>query len=361
MDLRPAVQRAAVVMMALVRRGGRTGLLRGGATVRGGVPGARDELLFVGEIEGAARIRSRRREGGRRRAGERSSAGTASRDRRCDRGSQSDDAGLGDESDAHVVDATDSTREAGAQEDASGEAVSGDGSSAYLGCFADSIMRDLPFAGYTSVANTGDACIAVCALNRYRYAATQSGQECFCGNAYGGQGPGGNCATPCPGNMSEVCGGPYQNSVYVATGVRPSPAMTYEGCYADGINVGDAVMRTLPYTLPCTGDASETCGGNGAEGVYRTSVPADAGADQDWTPGPSPPAARLLLRLGRGDRLRRYGGSFLGASLLPREVLIDHGLEHVSKVAVGSGEPPKHRVDHRGGCPRLRLGGHREA
>ena len=36
---------------------------------------------------------------------------------------------------------------------------------------------------------------------------------CFCGTSYGRYLPSTGCQTPCPGNVSEICGGSHANSV----------------------------------------------------------------------------------------------------------------------------------------------------
>jgi hypothetical protein len=221
--------------------------------------------------------------------------------------------------------ASDSVGGSDVQGDVAADIDSADGSVVYLGCFQDSLAaRDLPYLAYSNNVNTTAACVEACISAGYHYAGTQDGPQCFCGNAYGGHGPGGNCISPCAGDSSEVCGGYYQNSVYLAIGSTPRP--TYVGCYVDAIHVADGAIRTLPYAAysnsyntveacaaacayhgyaysgveadqcfcgngygspgratgcmtRCPGDLSETCGGLFQEDVYRTWAPADAGVD----------------------------------------------------------------------------------
>jgi hypothetical protein len=84
----------------------------------------------------------------------------------------------------------------------------------YLGCFADSMTRDLPYRAYDSQANTAETCVAACMYHGYLYAGTQYFTQCYCGDTYGGQGTALRCNTACGGNPSEMCGGTYCNSVY---------------------------------------------------------------------------------------------------------------------------------------------------
>jgi glucan 1,3-beta-glucosidase len=214
--------------------------------------------------------------------------------------------------------APDSAPDTGAQD---GEAGAVDASPLFLGCFTDNPQtRDLPYQAYDSQVNTTAACIAACFSKKYRFAGTQYGSQCFCGNAYGGQGPAGACTTPCTGAPTETCGGANQNSVYVAIGAAPQA--TYVGCYADSPTIrelpdqvfggqyttvescaadcayhgylyagpenGDQCFCGSAYgsqgtaadcTDPCRGNAAEVCGGFNANSIYRTWVPADAGAD----------------------------------------------------------------------------------
>jgi hypothetical protein len=209
----------------------------------------------------------------------------------------------------------------------------GGGSLRYLGCFADSKNHDLPYLAYDSSLNTPALCVATCADAGYLFAATQIG-DCFCGDAYGGQGPSGACA-PCTVDASTPCGGPSANSVYAPSSfvsLDPAPL----GCFTD-----NGTDRDLPYPAYnssynttqacaadcayhgflyagtqysrqcfcgdsygaygpssscldlCTGDQEEICGGVAANNIYRTSVtnagkdagPSDAGREAGLTDG----------------------------------------------------------------------------
>jgi WSC domain len=191
----------------------------------------------------------------------------------------------------------------------------------YIGCFQDSMTRDLPYEAYDSPVNTNEACVSTCSVQGFRYAATQAGGQCFCGNAFGGQGPAGDCVEPCSGDPSELCGNTYENSVYAVQAPPPKP--TYLGCFADmssrdlpdfvyasSYNTTETCAFACAYhgyayagaqgraqcfcgetygaygpandcTLTCPGDATEMCGGNYANSVYRTSAPLDAGPPAD--------------------------------------------------------------------------------
>ena len=204
------------------------------------------------------------------------------------------DAGADAGADSAIVDAGSGADDAG--EERGADASETGSPPIYIGCFQDSMARDLPYEAYDSPVNTNETCVRTCAVHGFRYAATQAGSQCFCGNA-------------------------YENSVYAVQAPPPKP--TYLGCFAD------MSSRVLPYfvyassynttetcafacayhgyayagaqgraqcfcgetygaygpasdcTLTCPGDATEMCGGNYANSVYRTSAPLDAGPPAD--------------------------------------------------------------------------------
>lgn len=88
------------------------------------------------------------------------------------------------------------------------------GTPRYLGCFKDTGTRDLPVMAAQTSGMTTEKCVSLCREKGSAYAATQFGQQCFCGNSYGKYGPAKNCDTKCTGNAAEICGGTWANSVY---------------------------------------------------------------------------------------------------------------------------------------------------
>ncbi len=91
----------------------------------------------------------------------------------------------------------------------------------YLGCFKDQGTigstngRDLN--GFLLADRTGMTqalCNRTCGDRGYRFAGTQSGYQCFCGNRYGTFGSASNCTTPCTGANGKKCGGTWANSVF---------------------------------------------------------------------------------------------------------------------------------------------------
>lgn len=83
-----------------------------------------------------------------------------------------------------------------------------------LGCFKDASARDLPEAFFSDAGMTTERCVNHCAGKGFRYAGTQYGRQCFCGNSYGRHGPATNCTTRCAGNAAQRCGGTWANLVY---------------------------------------------------------------------------------------------------------------------------------------------------
>ena len=93
----------------------------------------------------------------------------------------------------------------------------------YLGCYKDDRwQRDL--VGFTTnfPTMTGGACVDLCRTKGFRYAATQYGQHCFCGNEFGKYGKASNCDMKCGGSATETCGGNSANSVYAVSGAVPA-------------------------------------------------------------------------------------------------------------------------------------------
>lgn len=89
----------------------------------------------------------------------------------------------------------------------------------FLGCFKDNVKpEDLGPDAFAERSDnlTGARCVATCRAGGYRFAATQNGSACICGNVYGFSGAADNCDLRCSGNRAEACGGFNANSIYAA-------------------------------------------------------------------------------------------------------------------------------------------------
>ncbi len=86
----------------------------------------------------------------------------------------------------------------------------------YLGCFVDNDDRDIQGSFVRTKTMTTEACVSECRTTGYKIAATQYGEQCFCGNSYGkyGRASDADCSVRCAGNDSQRCGGGWRNSVY---------------------------------------------------------------------------------------------------------------------------------------------------
>ena len=95
-------------------------------------------------------------------------------------------------------------------------AIETQASAEYLGCFIDKEERDIQGAFTRTKTMTTEACVSECRKQGYKIAATQYGEQCFCGNSYGkfGRASDADCSVPCAANKSQRCGGGWRNSVY---------------------------------------------------------------------------------------------------------------------------------------------------
>lgn len=208
--------------------------------------------------------------------------------------------------------------------------------SSYLGCFRDNgESRDLKGYWFEHGSITAEKCMNTCKEKGYRYAGTQFGWYCFCGNSYGAYGKANNCNVPCRGDRGEICGGSWANSVY-SVGIlqkaqqkeklsqdrptkkapteEPPNNFVYLGCYKDhgnrdlgGYSFSSAEMtgekcikaclekgfkiagtqnsnqcfcgdtyggygKVENCTSPCSGNRAEKCGGVWVNSVYRTNL-----------------------------------------------------------------------------------------
>jgi hypothetical protein len=99
-----------------------------------------------------------------------------------------------------------------------------------LGCFADNAVRDLTGASFTDKDMTNRRCVSLCGAKGHRYAGTENGNQCFCGETFGKYGASTACTMPCSGSASEKCGGFWASSI---NEVPPPPLSTAIGCYTD--------------------------------------------------------------------------------------------------------------------------------
>jgi len=93
----------------------------------------------------------------------------------------------------------------------------------YKGCYVDNPSRDLSY--YLGDGYTPETCKLACeavqnppsAPYGYAVAAVQYYGQCFCDNDYGAYGLASSpfeCNTPCTQSPTQMCGGPWRNSVY---------------------------------------------------------------------------------------------------------------------------------------------------
>jgi tetratricopeptide (TPR) repeat protein len=129
-------------------------------------------------------------------------------------------------------------REAAARQAASGSANPGTAAlpnapKGYVGCLAENSTVDLTglqgraLAGHCitsssqyagkcalSAPMTVDRCVSECATRGFQFAGVQYRDWCFCGNDIAPAKTSTACTMPCAGNASQTCGGSSANSVY---------------------------------------------------------------------------------------------------------------------------------------------------
>lgn len=104
----------------------------------------------------------------------------------------------------------------------------------YYACYSDfldnRVMSGIEYADLGNDAVTNTKCVAYCAASGYAMAGTEYGGQCFCANALASASSPldeSACSMPCQGDASQTCGGSlavsvYSNSAGNATRSRPS-------------------------------------------------------------------------------------------------------------------------------------------
>ncbi|KXZ45139.1 hypothetical protein GPECTOR_58g588 [Gonium pectorale] len=92
--------------------------------------------------------------------------------------------------------------------------------SGYIGCFKDSLDRRLSVWAESSASMTPDRCRKAALQRGYPYYAIQFGYACFLESDLAKAtsfGSSSQCNTACTGDSGLICGGPFSNSLYIAT------------------------------------------------------------------------------------------------------------------------------------------------
>ncbi|KAK3630156.1 hypothetical protein LTR56_017049 [Elasticomyces elasticus] len=91
------------------------------------------------------------------------------------------------------------------------------GNMTYQGCWSDQSIRTLSNMTYQGSANTIESCTAACDSGNNTIAGLESGNQCYCGSRLGYMAQpviDSSCASPCTGNASEICGGGNRLSLF---------------------------------------------------------------------------------------------------------------------------------------------------
>jgi len=90
---------------------------------------------------------------------------------------------------------------------------------------------------------TAELCISFCTAKGLGYAGVEYSQECYCGSslaAAAAEAPEADCNMPCTGDATQPCGGPNRLNLYhssAVVGPSPNPGVngySYLGCYSEG-------------------------------------------------------------------------------------------------------------------------------
>ncbi|KAJ7481720.1 glyoxal oxidase N-terminus-domain-containing protein [Mycena latifolia] len=183
---------------------------------------------------------------------------------------------------------------------------------------------------------TVEKCVSLCDSTGFSFAGLQYKNECYCDNSISTANGGGvaananDCSMPCAGNSAEICGAGYRISLYTKTAPAAaalpagwSPSMCavdnaarvltgYKGadkaltptscitkcaslnftlsgvengneCYCGNILTNNPVgARDVQCNVPCSGDASQNCGGSYRMMIYQK-MPDTASGPTAWT------------------------------------------------------------------------------
>ncbi|XP_053394990.1 kremen protein 1-like isoform X2 [Mercenaria mercenaria] len=86
----------------------------------------------------------------------------------------------------------------------------------YLGCYEDRSDRILYGRSMHSSSLTTETCLTFCFESGFKFASTQYGSHCFCGNVLRDypEKAESECNKPCAGDPTEMCGGTWRGSIY---------------------------------------------------------------------------------------------------------------------------------------------------
>ncbi|XP_022089501.1 uncharacterized protein LOC110978649 isoform X2 [Acanthaster planci] len=123
---------------------------------------------------------------------------------------------------------------------------------------------------------TIDFCQSLCRAKNFQYYGLEGGNQCFCGGAfanpflYGSQLDGNliNCTDPCTGDGSQTCGGEFRIGIYEFQDPVETPGCFFPGAVPNArvMDVGVGVNETLIFTcqpgFELLGESTLMCVGN---------------------------------------------------------------------------------------------------
>jgi hypothetical protein len=133
-----------------------------------------------------------------------------------------------------------------------------------LGCYTEGDSgRSLDYSQWNNLnisAMTTERCLTACGAKGFPFAGTEFGRECYCGVVLGNgtvSADSSQCATPCTGNSTQVCGGADRLSLYVAKNLEST-----EPCSPPVISSSSIPLPTsttsITYSMSSSKSSSST-------------------------------------------------------------------------------------------------------
>ncbi|KAI4597013.1 hypothetical protein KJ359_004924 [Pestalotiopsis sp. 9143b] len=168
-----------------------------------------------------------------------------------------------------------------------------------LGCYTDGSSLGKALFYQQAMADTSavttEACLTRCLAGGFPFAGTEYARECYCGVVLGNDTAAvdaAECAMPCTGNSSQVCGGPDRLSLYVARDLQ-----SLEPCGYEDVPGGNSSTTSSSAYATASSSSSEVSSPSSSlqtstpASVTTTAYPSSYSASPSSSTVPIPPAS----------------------------------------------------------------------